>query len=949
MIGRLVQLALAIGLAVGGFFALEAYGDEALAAVARAGYVLEWPELIVGLWAIPALLAMRAFTLSDLPRVQHALSFALKSAFVAALTVSLMNPQTLEREPRRAAVVFVVDVSESVPEAALARAQTAVEAAWREADEETVRLVTFAAEAREVPLPARAPGGAAGAERSAAGARLPPIARFAAADGASPLGQASDVQGALRLALTLLPEAELARIVLATDGLETRGSLLAELETARRFGVPVHYLDLTDVPRPSELMVTGLELPEDLQPNVPFTARGKVVSEGRPEGLAATCELLIDGVEAKTLEFVAPPGEHEVELEAMVSQGGEKKVSLVCRARDAEQDRFETNNRFERPVRVPERPKVLYVEGEREYAKNLAAALDRDFEIEYRGARGLPSSLGDAQRFDLIFVSDVPRAGEMGYENMTTGQMRVLEGYVRAGGGLIFAGGENSFGPGGYTDTYLERQVLPVRLEVERKEDMPGVALMLVIDRSGSMTGPKLELAKQAAIATLGVLQPSDKLGVVVFDSKPEELVKLQRASNRYKITDSLSRLRPGGGTNVFAALDFAYGELVRTQAKVKHIILLTDGQSNRAGILELVAGSAEDKVTISTVAVGMGSDQELLRQIAEDGHGRYYFTNSPQNIPKLFLKETSEVTRRALVEDRFRPRVDPRYRHLQMFKGLDMNQAPSLVGYVSTRAKPRAEVLMTSHLGEPLMARWRLGLGTVLVWTSDVKNRWAHFWLGWPGYAKFWRQVLRDTLRVEKEDPSYAMFADVAEGVLTVGVDAVGDDDRFISGVTSRVTVRDPSGREHAVALAQTAAGRYEGQLAVSEFGPYVIRGEHVPTQAAAAGGAAAEAPRAEPDPEGQSYQSFATVVWPFPEEYRGGEPDLTAVAALAEATGGLRDPSVAQLFDVGGAATERRTSHWPEPLYLALGLLVLDVLLRRVRLYGKTRLGWHDVHRAR
>jgi hypothetical protein len=220
------------------------------------------------------------------------------------------------------------------------------------------------------------------------------------------------------------------------------------------------------------------------------------------------------------------------------------------------------------------------------------------------------------------------------------------------------------------------------------------------------------------------------------------------------------------------------------------------------------------------------------------------------------------------------------------------------------------------------------------MVWTSDVKNKWAHYWLTWGGYAKFWRQVIRDTMRVEKEDPSYHMVADVARGVLTVGVDAVDHEDRFIDAVASEVTVVAPDGTEVALPLTQTAAGRYEGELALEQYGPYTVRGRHVPKVA--------------PGETPEAYKSFATVAWPFPEEHLVGAPDLSAVQRLATATGGVKDPDDALLFDVGDAQTEKRTPLWPYPIYVALGLLLLDVLLRRIRFYGKTQIRWQDVRGA-
>jgi len=936
MIPRLLHYAAALALAVAGVLLLEAHGPALLAAAEARGYVVERPGFVWVLLLVPLLVAVRAHTLSDLPRVQQGLSLLLKAAFIAALTLSLLDIEEVASDPARSATVFVVDVSDSVPDAMVSRAREAAAATWEAREDHLVRLVVFAREAREVPLPEAADPAPEGEiadraepapEREVAGTEgAPPFPEIPRLEG--DLGQGTDIEAGLRLALTLLPEGHLPRIVLATDGLETHGSLAVVGELAARFGVPVHYLDLTDVEPPSELMVTAVRVPDDLKPNVPFVT---IATVRVTDPMAIRCELLVDGVVAETEELTLPRGEHEVTLETRLREGGERELAVACEPEDPDRDRFATNNRFAIPIRVAERPRLLYIEGERLYARNLAAALAEDFDVEHRGARGVPSSLADAQRFDLIFISDVPRAGEMGHENMTTGQMRVLEQYARAGGGLVFSGGQDSLGPGGYGQTYLERSVLPVWLDVQRRQDIPGVALMLAIDRSGSMSGDQLELAKQAAIATLSVLQPSDLLGVIAFDSRPNVVVRPQRAANRYRITEIVSRIRAGGGTNIFAALDQAYIELAAVDARIKHVILLTDGHSNRAGILELVARSHDDKITTTAVGLGVGADQELLRRVAEEGRGRYYFSANPRNVPQLFVKETSEVSRRALVEDRFQPRVDPRFRNLQMFSGIDMARAPSLIGYVSTRAKPRAEVIMTSHLGEPILARWRLGLGWVVVWTSDVKNRWSHFWLSWPGYAKFWRQLVRDTMRVEREDPAYVMTADVAHGELTLGVDAVDDADRFIDGVESEVTVTGPGGEEHQVALTQVAAGRYEGTLTLPRYGPYVIRGQH--------------APRGDPE---ATHRSFATVAWPFPEEHLLGAPDLAEVARLASLTGGVADPTPAQLFDVGDALVERRLPLWPQPLYLALALLLADVALRRVRLYGKTRVPWSQVRGA-
>ncbi len=907
--------------------------------LADASLRLAHPEALWALTLVPLIVAFRGHGLSDLPVFQQLLSLGLKAGLITTLTLALADIRHVTRESDGVATVYVVDVSASIPDALLDRARDHLEATLAAAaaggeDRAVVRVVTFAERAVELALgPPATPGGPP---------TVPPFPRQSPPDGIA----GTDIAAGLRLGLALLPGSRGGRVVLVTDGHETavglpgggaRAStpLMSELPTLARLGVPLDYLTFGDLPVRPELVVTALTAPRDpVKPRVPFEV---ALGVSTTVATTVTCELTAavpgpaDGT-APAAEVPAPvtvtetraltPGAHELRLTMTIPPGPDRDLKASCKPAEAAHDGFGTNNQHATTLIVAQKPKVLYVEGEPEQRDHLVNALGEDFELSVRGPRGLPETLEDANAFDLILFSDVPRVSDAGTENVTAAQMDAVEAYVKSGGGLVVLGGENVLGPGGYGRTRFERELLPVRLDVARKQENPEVALVIAVDRSGSMSGPKMELARQAAVETMNTLEPSDLLGVFPFDARAEQLVPLQRAANRFRITDALAKLKPGGGTSILAGLDGAVSALLKTDARIRHVILVTDGQSSRAGVLELATQAGLDRITVSTIAIGAGSDTQLLRQIAEAAGGRYYFTEDPRQIPQLFMKETRELTRRAIVDARFSPKVAPRFRGQQVFSGVDFSRAPPLLGYVATRPKPGSEVLMTTHLDEPMLARMRLGLGRVAVWTSDVKPRWSQLWLAWPGYAKLWRQLARDMARVVEPEPTMALEARVEGRTLRISLDAIDERDRLLDGVTHDVSVVDPTGASHSVALTQVAAGRYEGRFPMRHFGRHAVQGRHT-LPASSAG---------EPTPPPRT--SSAEAVWPWPAELATAPPDLARLAAMAAETGGQADPTPETLVTPIPATASREQPLWPALPPWMIVLAVLDVLLRRVRL---------------
>ena len=905
---------LVAGLTAAAALAAAWFYPEAQRILSANGYEMEAPGWLWLAAAIPLLWFVRLHSLTDLPFAQQLFSTLLRSAMILALALSLTRITHISHEKRKAATVMIVDVSESVADAQLEEAHEALQALWDQKGENLVRLVTFAESPEVVPLTADEHG------------KLPPIARPAKG------GLASDLQQAMRLAYGLYPPGFQKRLVIVTDGNETTGNALAEAGTAQRLGISVSYRSLPNVPPRPEMMVTSIDVPTDIEINVPFDASATITANhsGR-----ARCTLTMDKLVAGTKEIDYAKGtEQAVDFDELrIRDGGEHAFRVDCEPvapvnapKDvvASLDRFTSNNHFEASRFVEEKKRLLYVEGEALYSKSFRDALKDDFEVEVRGAGGLPKSLKEAQRFKAIVVSDVPRQTPLFRENMTYGQMKLLHEYAEAGGLLLFTGGPDSLGPGGYTNTYLERQVLPVTLEVEHQQETPRLAMVIVLDRSGSMQGRKLELAKKAARETLDVLGKDDKIGVVAFDSQPYEAVRLQGARNVSLFDSKIKTLNSAGGTDIYRGLERGYDMLKGVEAQVKHVIILTDGQSPHTGIYHLVEQASQRKITTSSIAIGSGSDRALLEEIAHLGNGRYYFTESAEAIPKLFVDETKQVTRDAVVADPITAVLQPRFAGLRFLKGVDVRRAPSLSGYVTTQAKKSAEVILkTTGLSEPLLVRWKRGAGWVYVWTSDVKNRWASKWLRWAGFAPFWRQLVKDGLPEVKKDKVFPIEVLAARHKLTISTDAIDDKDQWVSGITSKATVTGPAGEKHEVVLSQTAAGRYEAEVPVSAYGPYLVDVVH--------------------EQGGKKLAvSRGRVAYPYAEEHLKFDPDLSRVEALARATGGTRDPTPAALWKVEGDQLTRKAPAWHWFLYGVIAVFVIDVLLRRVRLWPAKTLKW-------
>jgi hypothetical protein len=368
------------------------------------------------------------------------------------------------------------------------------------------------------------------------------------------------------------------------------------------------------------------------------------------------------------------------------------------------------------------------------------------------------------------------------------------------------------------------------------------VTLLIILDHSMSMGSAlgisKLDMAKESALLATESLRKEDRIGVLTFDDKQEWAVEFQTLGSGLSLGQTQERIGAvtlGGGTDICAALDMGLSELERQPGRVRHAVLMTDGQSflNRGcGPYNVLIDRARAQgITLSSIAIGEDADTELLQELARWGAGRYHFAGQPEDIPRLTLIESQIASAEPQIEGEFRAGLQAPHPLLRDFTP---NQIPRLDGYVGTTIKPEAELVLKSPDDDPVLAAWQYGLGRAVAWTPSVESPWAESWPNWPDYGKFWAQLIRYTLPepdsgslqarvIPREDAA----AESGVAAVTIAVDSLAPSGEAIDLADTAATVTLPDGSTRGIALRQVAPGRYAADVTLPSDGPYAIEVE--------------------------------------------------------------------------------------------------------------------------
>ncbi|MBA3946575.1 MAG: VWA domain-containing protein, partial [Herpetosiphonaceae bacterium] len=777
-------------------------------------------------------------------------SLALRTFIFVALVCALAGAQWVGRADHLT-TVFMIDSSDSISPSARARAEAYIQTALtRMPTGDRAAVIVFGKE----PLVERAPSD------SRQWVRLT----------VAPPGSYTDIDRALQLALAIMPAETRKRIVLLSDGGENRGQAMNTATLARAAQIPIETVSLQGAPPSGDVVLEAVEAPASARDGQALRLTLQVRA---PQATTARLRLLLDR---------QPVFEQQVALQAKLN-----RIPITVPAPgigfhtweahiDASGDTVGANNVGFGFSSIQGAPKIAIVEGTPGRGSNLAAALQAaHMQVATLAPAGLPASLVGLDAYAAVVLVDVP------YHSLPPATGRLLPAYVRElGHGLLMVGGADSYAAGGYLNTPLEG-ALPVTMRTRGVKIRPDVALVLVIDHSGSMAGDKLDLAREGAAQAFGALDDSDQIGVIQFDSTADWVVPLQKRPPSDSFLSALQGIGVGGGTDLRPGLVAAADALEKAQARIKHIVLLTDGQAD-ANYDDVVARLKGDGITLSAVGVGEDYDPHL-KDIAPVTGGRFYEARNFADIPALFFDETLRISRRGIVEHDFIPTLSFPAAALR-----DINAVPPLHGYNAVTPKSNAQVVLQSDESDPILAQWQYGLGRAAAWTSDLRGQWGRDWVAWQDFSRFVDQLVGSLLPVPT--PSGWEAATNVEGaalVLSLRADGLDNQPRTGLHPTGRLIAAD--GRVIEVPLSEVTPGRYRATMSLPDAGVYQA-------QVVAMG----------PDGQIEGLAQTGAVVPPS-AEYLQRDGNVGLLQALAQTTGGHFDPQPTQAWSLPPTTTRR------------------------------------------
>lgn len=802
-----------------------------------------------------------------------------RTAVLALVILTLADPQNTSRQSRQEERIFAYDVSRSMPPAMRSWMESASQ---QLAPGQSDRIYTFGAAANQSANLNDALSGDASASQP----------------------DKTNLENLLS-SLLALPAAPRS-VFLFTDGWETDGNVERLLPAAAAAGIKIYPMLPAERPAIANVAVTRVIAPSQGMSGELLNLKVSLDNQNdrKVEGVLT---LTRNGQPFKTDRVKLRPGSQSFSYQANLTEGALTAYQASFAATVAATDTFVPDNHALAWVNVRTKAKVLIVNGPGGTGRYLDEIARRQgFDVVSRGAEGAPAPAGHK----VVIFNNVPR------ERFSAAYLASIERHVGDGGSFIMLGSDASFAQNSYRQTPIER-ILPVEPKDPPKQPEKNRAVVLVIDKSGSMRDDnRILYAKEAAKAVARQLKDIDLLGVVGFDDSPFVVVYLESMARLRGVIDAqIDRLRPGGQTYFLPAIQEARRQLERSNASRKHVILLSDGvtRGSQGELVDLVGFMKnESKITVSAVAISNEADVRIMKRVSQYGGGLFHHTIDPSTLPQIVLEQLQDKPKDDPQDNR--PLIPVQPGGSELLAGFAVRNYPAVLGYMDTEVKRGAHadlILPRDDRRAPLLASWRYGKGKTVAFTSDLEGRWTRNWVPWGGLQGFWGRIF------EWLSPSEQNLVPVHEArVSFTGGQSVLDLSVYEDGSANsqfRFSLSGKSGKTDGT-LAKLAPGHFQVVLPVTSSGDYRIdlteerAGQRIPFPPVA-----------------------YTLAYDRNTEVPRREFNYRLLSRLAEASGGEINPRT-----LDGLRRETMTKNFQplrQPLLmLAFLLLLAEIALRRL-----------------
>ncbi len=823
--------------------------------------------------------------------------------FLLGLFIVLLCEPRMVRKDDGLSVVFVVDASASVREEARQEAiRFALKLSSNKPSGDRAGLVFFGADAA---------------------VELPPGPTLPYDENNTVMNVQIDHDGtniaeALSLAAAMLSEDQNGRIVLISDGAETEGNVVAAMDQLKAKGIAVDVLPIT-YEYDHEVWLERLELPRNVKIGETYEASVNLSSLKAGKGELVLMENDQEIFRQKDVEFTA--GKNRFDIPIYLRQPGYYEYVAQITV-DSDKDSKKQNNKAISHLYLQGKGKVLIVsdpQGDpRDYEHLVAALREAERDVEVRNAYEFPRNALALLPYDAVIFANAPASA---FDAVQLDAMH--EAVYAQGTGFLMIGGENSYGPGGYHRTAVEK-ALPVSMDLSQKKILPKGALVIILHTcefpQGNTWGKNI--TKQA----IKVLDDRDEVGVLIqdFTGTDRWLFNLTPASQYEDLAKQINNVQIGDMMDFVPTMRLALNALKASDASAKHVIIISDGDpSPPPGAL--LQSFRDNNISITTVAMfphsgNGGPETQLMSSIAQLTGGRYYLPQNPNLLPSIFIKEATTLRRSAIQEIKFTPNVSVTSEILDGIDGLRQ-----LDGYVLTTPKARSLTILDGPEEEeldPVLSTWRYGLGAAAAWTSDMSPRWASNWISWEKFSAFVKQLVTHISRTSG-DGHLRMRSFPAGGQGIVLVEDYAPEESFLE---MQAQIEGPHGAPKTIDMKQVGPRRYEGRFPLQGQGRYRV------TSVALGDNRKAE-------------RTHGGFVVPYSQEYLRFRANPIVLQKIANKTGGR---------ELAGNETgefvftkERDAKQSSKPvidwfLILLACLIPLDVGLRRVQVDMDTVKGW-------